>query len=761
MKGKLRLALILLGMLVLASHSLHAQWVTKANLNRPYDPIVLKCSQFPQFVDSLIAHIRVMVYHDTSNAWEPIPFQIDPRTAKGSYFGYKTGYLTSRDELVLLTKDLGDRVPDSSWPQADTLRLLPRYEIEVQDSANPDQKAWAYVYLTPDLPLSSIDYIQYDSTKDQISSSAYQLGFSPENGLPNQIIIPQATVHPDTNFFERFKFRFKVYAKKKFLWTWVTREIVLSEMDLERVPNDKYVDGPIRVIYPLSVKININTGFSGVPPIQQGPYSLPMTFYPNSLQLDARGLDIKLDDLPYGIQAKLKLIRFSLDFNAYASGMQYFSKYNKDVPVDGIPDSDFNYALDPGKLNYFMLRGGQGSLVSIDYIPTIGSVQQPYYWDKISPLNTTQDHTADTGDKRSYGDSGFLITGENITGKTNILHYTYFFPPDADTSLGKELVNDLSDPLEIQIAPHRYDGIPPAPVQLTVMSVDDSTATLSWVAPGDDSTSGQAYAYDLRYSVFSPTFVHNPMIVYNYASVKITGEPVPAPAGQIQSMTVTGLEPTKTYYFMMTTLDESGNRSALSNIAQATLLDVELSGFSARVTPAGVHLSWKTTSERNNYGFEINRKQGGSFEKIGFIRGCGTTQVEKTYDFTDTTATAGHWVYRLKQIDLNGKTTVLGMVQVDVTLPTQFALHQNYPNPFNPETRIVYELPRATQVTLRVYNAIGQVVRTLVDTKQSAGTHAVFWKGKNDFGESVAAGLYFYELRAGDFHRIRKMVLMR
>ncbi len=761
MKGTFRFLVIALGIWVFAFAGAQAQWVTRANLNRPYDPLVIKCSQFPQFVDSLIANIRVLVYRDASREWEAIPFQIDPKTSSGSYFGYKTGFLTANDELVLLTKDLGDHVPDSYWPEADSLRQLPRYEIAVQDSANPDRKAWAYVFFSPDLPLSATDYIQYDSTADWISSASYGLGFSQENGLPNQIVIPQATVHPDTNFFERFKFRFKVYAKKKFLWTWVTREIVLSEMDLQRVPNDKFVDGPIRVIYPLSVQININTGFNGVPPIQQGPYSLPMTFYPNSLQLDARGLNIDLHDLPYGIQAKLKLIRFSLDFNAYATGMDYFSKYNSDVLVDGLPDPSFNYTLDPGQLNYFMIRGGQGSLVSVDYIPSIGDVQKPYYWDQISPLNTTQDHTADTGDKRSYGDSGFLITGENITGKTNILHYTYFFPPDADTTLGDTLIHFLSDPLEVQVEPHRYDGIPPAPVQLTVMSVDDSTATLSWVAPGDDSTSGQAYEYDLRYSVFSPNFVHNPMIVYNYASVKVTGEPAPAAAGEVQSMTVTGLEPTKTYYFMMTTLDESGNRSALSNIAQATLLEVELARFTGKATAAGVRLSWSTTSERNNYGFEIERKQRGAFEKIGFVRGSGTIQSQRTYEFTDSTATAGHWTYRLKQVDFDGKTTILGTVQVESTLPTQFALHQNYPNPFNPETRIVYDLPRDARVTLRVYNAIGQVVRTLVDARQKAGSHAVVWNGQTKFGEPVSGGIYFYELRTGNFRQIRKMVLMR
>jgi len=760
MKGLYKWTLFLVGFISSVSFS-HAQLVTQSTVQRPYDPIILRASHFPEFVGQPISSLHIWVYHDSTGTWGPIPFQIDPIDTNWSYFGQKTGLLTERDEVLFMAKDLGDRVPDGYWPADDSSKAFPRYEIFVHDTLRPSQSGWAYFFESASLDsISPVDYVDYDSVNDKILSGNYRLGFSDANGLPNGIIIPQATLHPDTSFFERFKFRFKVEAKIKKWWGSITKTIVLSEMDLERVPNDKFVDGPVRVIYPLSVKIYINTGFSVIPPL--GPYALPMTFYKNSLQLDAKDLDISLTDLPYGIDAKLKLIRFSLDFSQYATGMNYYSKYNSAVPIDGQPDA-FNYTLDPGELNYFMVRGDQGTLVTVELVPPIGQSQKPYYWDKNNPLNTTGDGTSDTGDKRSYGDSGFMITGENITGKMNFVNYTYFFPPNQPVELGDSLVANMKDPLAVQITPQTFDTIPPAPVaNLLVMSVHDSSVVLSWVAPGDDSTAGTATAYDLRYSNFDPSLVSNPMIVYKYASTQVLAVPNPDTGGTIESCEVKGLNPLKTYYFMLTTLDDAGNRSELSNIAQATLLDVELLDFSVQVKETGAVLQWKTASERNNYGFEIQRKMTDSyFEKIGFVPGNGTTADAHVYDFTDSTVTQGIVTYRLKQIDFDGKFALLKPVTITVNRPKHFELAQNYPNPFNPETQIRFLLPERSFVTLTIYNNLGQVVRHLVSESRPAGAYVATWNGRDEMGQTVSSGVYFYELKAGKFHQIRKMLLMR
>ncbi|MFQ5649849.1 MAG: FG-GAP-like repeat-containing protein [bacterium] len=95
-------------------------------------------------------------------------------------------------------------------------------------------------------------------------------------------------------------------------------------------------------------------------------------------------------------------------------------------------------------------------------------------------------------------------------------------------------------------------------------------------------------------------------------------------------------------------------------------------------------------------------------------------------------------------------------------LPGTFALQQNYPNPFNPSTTIEYQLDTAGQVTLKIYNLTGQEMRTLVNENQDKGRHAVVWDGKNGAGKTVATGVYFYELRIGEFVKVtRKMLFLR
>jgi hypothetical protein len=99
-------------------------------------------------------------------------------------------------------------------------------------------------------------------------------------------------------------------------------------------------------------------------------------------------------------------------------------------------------------------------------------------------------------------------------------------------------------------------------------------------------------------------------------------------------------------------------------------------------------------------------------------------------------------------------------------LPSEFALHQNYPNPFNPETAIRFEIPVAGKVTLKIYNALGQEVITLVNASREPGKYAVTWNGRDRAGNRVPSGIYFYQLKVQDgsrvlFRQVRKMTLMK
>ncbi len=93
--------------------------------------------------------------------------------------------------------------------------------------------------------------------------------------------------------------------------------------------------------------------------------------------------------------------------------------------------------------------------------------------------------------------------------------------------------------------------------------------------------------------------------------------------------------------------------------------------------------------------------------------------------------------------------------------PYVFQLNQNYPNPFNPQTVIEYALPKDCQVQIAIYNLLGQKIRTLIDQYQTKGQKKIHWDGKDDEGNELAGGIYFYRLQAGDFSETKKMVLLR
>ena len=96
------------------------------------------------------------------------------------------------------------------------------------------------------------------------------------------------------------------------------------------------------------------------------------------------------------------------------------------------------------------------------------------------------------------------------------------------------------------------------------------------------------------------------------------------------------------------------------------------------------------------------------------------------------------------------------------TRPDVYALQNNYPNPFNPETTIKYQLPEAGEVTLEIYNMLGQVVNTLVNDYQTAGRYVIQWDATNNNGQSLSSGVYFYRISAGEeFHSIKKMLLLK
>ena len=97
----------------------------------------------------------------------------------------------------------------------------------------------------------------------------------------------------------------------------------------------------------------------------------------------------------------------------------------------------------------------------------------------------------------------------------------------------------------------------------------------------------------------------------------------------------------------------------------------------------------------------------------------------------------------------------------DEGIPTEFTLHENYPNPFNPTTSLRFDLPEVTDATITIFNMLGQKVRTFNMNDTPAGYHSIKWDATNDYGDPVGAGVYLYQLRANQFVKTRKMVLLK
>jgi photosystem II stability/assembly factor-like uncharacterized protein len=188
-------------------------------------------------------------------------------------------------------------------------------------------------------------------------------------------------------------------------------------------------------------------------------------------------------------------------------------------------------------------------------------------------------------------------------------------------------------------------------------------------------------------------------------------------------------------------------------------IPVELISFTADVNNNKVRLQWQTATELNNLGFEIERKSDkNEWRMIGFKEGKGTTTEIQNYLFIDDLfgIDSEQLYYRLKQIDLDGKFEYSEVVEIEVPILNNFKLSQNYPNPFNPLTKIEYQIPQLSFVTLKIYDVLGNEITTLVNEEKPAGSYEVEFDANK-----LPSGIYFYQLKTGSYVQSRKMVFLK
>jgi hypothetical protein len=183
------------------------------------------------------------------------------------------------------------------------------------------------------------------------------------------------------------------------------------------------------------------------------------------------------------------------------------------------------------------------------------------------------------------------------------------------------------------------------------------------------------------------------------------------------------------------------------------------------VSPFGLELTWDPNAESDFSCYALYR---GLSED--FVPGAANLvgQLDETGYFDGEWTWGAGYYYKLSAFDINGNESAFSLFSTDnITgdetpkAPAASYLAQNFPNPFNPTTKISFGLAAPADVSLRIYDAAGRLVRVLAEGARPAGNYSELWDGRDSGGRAVASGIYFYRLGAGSFTQTRKMILLR
>lgn len=200
-----------------------------------------------------------------------------------------------------------------------------------------------------------------------------------------------------------------------------------------------------------------------------------------------------------------------------------------------------------------------------------------------------------------------------------------------------------------------------------------------------------------------------------------------------------------------------GVKSIMMTVFNDNTVDVKSSTTLSSFSAEGTHLKWTTSSEKNNRGFEVERKEGACFISIGFVEGKGTSAAESNYSFIDKSSKSVGNIYRLKIIDNNGTYIYSEEIDSDPALAVNgFKLLQNYPNPFNPATTIAWTQLKGGFVKLKVYDLLGKEIAELVNEYKTAGNHNIKFEAGN-----LTSGVYIYRLETNGCAEMKQMILIK
>lgn len=406
---------------LLFAASAHAGVLASATLDRGFEAAVATGAALPAFTGAAVGDLWVYAYR--SGDWVQIPFQLDQKDASGSYFAADADpAFDANDELVWATKDMGDQVTADLWPADAASEAFARYEVQVANPLDPTKRAWAYVFRSNTLTRTfTADYVAYtDGATDSLVTEGYTLGYDGNGQLVTTRINPSGG-GTGVDILDRQKVR--VTVKVLFL------TFNYTENDFP-VTTDAFIDGAVRVL----TKRTVNG--------PTGPSTSYSAYYPHE------AIGLTATDVVSG----MTFLRGSADLNNAAVGMKMYDDFNAaGVTIDGNPDGGLN----TGAPSYVVASGAPGTLIAIGDVTGVGGTASLYYKD-----NGTFD-SGDTGDGRSFGDTGIQISNPNVGSYPNLVGPTWYLPANLG-NVGAQYKSYTQNPLTLAGTAQTF--IPPVAV---------------------------------------------------------------------------------------------------------------------------------------------------------------------------------------------------------------------------------------------------------------------------------------------------------
>jgi len=444
--------------------------LSNAQINRPYEPIVLTGDTLPQFSNYEVQYLYLYAYDANTDSWRMIPFQIDevnPEVEDSlKYFipeDSLRGVLDNDDELVFILGDIdpGDKADSTNWIDgADSLR----YEICLYDTLD-DKQGYVYLYFSKSVtePIPDVYAMNYDSLTDRVFSANYEIGFN-NTGQLGDVIINSEIGGSGTDVFDRIKIRLFGIVKIIFPYPLPVNE------DAIQAKSAYAKSGLVRIIRNLNARFYYKIGNS--------EFNLPLVqtsfFYPWSSSFSITGIPI--DD--FQDYADIIYARLSWDMNENASGMYFYSEFNRNgIMVDGLGDYEaVDFKMNSDDFNWTMITGSQGTMLNMFFVPALGDSQGIFYWDNSDDDNLTtgdppdvQPYVVDTGDAIAYGDCGYFLYNNIIGEEFSFIYHNFFLPPGISPEFASQLCNQARHPIQYITKIQKYE--PPS----NILQVESSS----------------------------------------------------------------------------------------------------------------------------------------------------------------------------------------------------------------------------------------------------------------------------------------------